>query len=86
MSQDMHCRPSSLMGATDPLVAFYADRAVWTFAKSINEEMDAAVTRLPKNAKDAAHQRAKQRVLDQFLGYEEEAKAPGRFRAPKITR
>jgi hypothetical protein len=86
MSQDMRCRPSSLMGVADPLVAFYADRAAWTFANAINSEMEAAVTRLPKNAKDSAHQRAKQRVLDQFLGFTEEAKAPGRFRAPKITR
>lgn len=81
MSQSMRCRPSSLMGIDDTLTAFYADRATWTFATTIDNEMEAAVARLPKNAKDKAHQRARQRVLDAFLGIEEAAQ-PERFRSP----
>ena len=81
MSQSMRCRPSSLLGVMDPIVAFYTDRAAWTFASTIEQEMEAAVTRLPKNAKDKAHQNARQRVLDAFLGIEE-SKQPQRFRSP----
>lgn len=84
MAQDMHCRPSDLLGMTDSLVAFYVDRATWTFASVIRQEMDAATTRLPKNAKESAHRRAQQRVLDQYLGHQEVEVS--RFRAPSNTR
>jgi len=83
MAQDLRCRPSSLMGVTDSLYAFYLDRSIWTFASTINAEMDAAVTRLPKSAKESAHRRARQRVLDQYLGYEEQSAT--RFRAPSTV-
>jgi hypothetical protein len=43
--------------------------------------MDQAEKRLPKTAKDSAHERARQRVLDEYLGIEA-AKTPARFRAP----
>lgn len=85
MSQSMHCRPSSLMGVMDPLVAFYADRATWTFAMTIESEIEAAVTRLPKTAKESAHAKARQRVIDQYLGIDQ-ANAPQRFRSPSSTR
>jgi hypothetical protein len=85
MAQAMHCRPSNLMGIKDPLTAFYADRATFSFAKTIENEMDAAVTRLPKNSKEAAQQRARQKVLDQYLGYETVSQ-PSRFRAPSSSR
>lgn len=85
MSQSMHCRPSLLMGVMDPLTAFYADRACWTFAMTIQNEMEVAVTRLPKNAKDSAHDRARQRVLDEYLGIEEE-ETTSRFRSPGLTK
>jgi hypothetical protein len=81
----MRCRPSSLLGITDPLVAYYTDRAAWTFANVIEQEQEAAVARLPKTAKDKAHQRARQRVLDAFLGIEE-AEQPERFRSPGVSR
>lgn len=81
MAQSMRCRPSSLLGIADPIVAFYTDRAVWTFATTIENDMEAAAERLPKNAKEKTQQRAKQRVLDAFLGIED-AQQPERFRAP----
>lgn len=84
MAQDMHCRPSDLLGMIDPLIAFYVDRATWTFASTIRQEMEAAVTRLPKNAKETAHRRAQQRVLDQYLGHQEQR--PSQFRAPSNVR
>jgi hypothetical protein len=71
MSQAMRCRPATLLGVTDPLVAFYLDRACWSFASTVEREQETAVNRLPKNAKDAAHTRARQRILDQYLGVEE---------------
>lgn len=80
MSQKLRTRPSSLLGVVDPLTAFYVDRAVFSFAGEVEEEMDAAEKRLPKNAKDAAHVRARQKVLDQYLGVES-SEQPQRFRS-----
>lgn len=51
------------------------------FATAIENEQNEAESRLPNNAKDAAHQRAKQRVLDKYLGVEL-AEEKGRFRSP----
>lgn len=62
-------------------MAFCIDRAVWTFANAIETEQTAATKRLPKTAKESAHDRARQRVLDKFLGVEL-ATEPGRFRSP----
>lgn len=80
MAQDLRCRPSTLLGVTDSWVAFCTDRAIWTFASTIRNEQDEAESRLPKNAKDAAHTRARQRVLDDYLGIES-SEMPGRFRS-----
>jgi hypothetical protein len=80
MATDLRCRPSSLLGVTDSWVAFCTDRAVWTFASAIRKDMDEAESRLPKNAKDAAHTRARQRVLDEYLGIEL-SETPDRFRS-----
>lgn len=80
MATEMHCRPSALLGVTDPWVAFCTDRAVFTFASTIRQEQDEAEARLPNNAKDAAHTRARQRVLDQYLGIEL-SETPSRFRS-----
>lgn len=70
MALKLRCRPSALLGIADPWVAFCTDRAVFTFGTVIEGEMDEAETRLPKNAKDTAHRRARQRVLDEYLGVE----------------
>lgn len=85
MSQAMKCRPSDLLGVDNSLTAFYVDRATWTLASTIESEMETAVTRLPKTAKEQAHHKARQRVLDQFLEFEAAAE-PGRFRSPSSTR
>lgn len=80
MSQRMRCRPSSLLGIPDPFVAFCTDRAVFTLAATIENEQDTAENRLPKNAKDSAHTRARQRVLDEYLGVQL-SEHPERFRS-----
>lgn len=80
MSQAMRCRPSDLLGVADRYVAFCLDRAVFFLANEIERDQNLAVSRLPKNAKDAAHTRAKQRVLDQYLGIES-SEQPERFRS-----
>jgi hypothetical protein len=81
MSQDLRVRPSVVLGASDPLTAFAVDRAVWSFARVIQSEQEAATKRLPQNAKTSAHERANQRVLDKFLGVGL-VEEPGRFRSP----
>ena len=81
MSQAYKCRPSELLGVTDSLVAFYTDRAAYTLASEIENEMELATKRLPSNAKEAAHTRARQRILDSYLGIEDSAQ-PNRFRSP----
>jgi hypothetical protein len=80
MAQKMTCRPSALLGVVDTWVAFCTDRAVFTFGSTIENEMDEAENRLPKDAKTAAHTRARQKVLDEYLGVEL-AETTGRFRS-----
>jgi hypothetical protein len=70
-----------MLGVTDPFVAFCIDRAVWFLAGTIEEQQEAAVTRLPQNAKESAHARTRQKVLDMYLGVEL-VDEPQRFRAP----
>lgn len=79
MGQKLGTRPSALLHVIDPWVAFCVDRALYTFASHIEADMDDAEARLPKNAKDSAHIRARQRVLDQYLGIDP-ADQPDRFR------
>lgn len=79
MSQTMRTRPSSLLGVTDSWVAFCLDRACWYFAAEIESEQQEATNRLPDSAKAAAHTRARQRVLDKYLGVEAVSE-PSRFR------
>lgn len=80
MARGLRCRPSALLGITDSWVAFCTDRAVFTLASAIEQDQDEAESRLPKNAKNAAHTRARQRVLDDYLGIESSEQS-GRFRA-----
>lgn len=81
MAKDYASRASQLLGISDGFVAHCLDRAVWTFAKTVENEMEVAVTRLPKNAKPSAETRARQRVIDQYLGIVA-VEQPERFRAP----
>jgi len=80
MANRLRCRPSALLGVTDSWVAFCTDRALFTFGTTVEGDMDEAETRLPKNAKEAAHRRARQRVLDEYLGVEL-SEQPERFRS-----
>jgi hypothetical protein len=81
MSQSLRSRPSGLLGITDTFVAYCLDRAVWLFARSVESAQEEAVTRLPKSAKATAETRARQRVLDQYLGVVV-AEETTRFRSP----
>jgi hypothetical protein len=54
---------------------------VTAFANKVENAMDQAEKQLPKTAKDSAHARARQRVLDEYLGIEAVQKTE-RFRAP----
>jgi hypothetical protein len=79
MSQSMRCRPSDLLGVKDSWAAFCTDRATWTLAMTIQSEQDEAERRLPKTAKDTTRDRVRQRVLDEYLGYD--SSESGRFRS-----
>lgn len=80
MSQAIRCRPATLLGITDSYVAFCVDRAVFTLASAIEDDQNQAESRLPQSAKPAAHTRARQRVLDQYLDIDM-AEQTGRFRS-----
>lgn len=79
MSQSLRCRPSSLLGITDPWSAFCTDRATWTLAMTIQAEQDEADRRLPKTAKETTRERVRQRILDEYLG--NDPVQSGRFRS-----
>jgi hypothetical protein len=81
MAEKMHCRPSAVLGVQDPALAFCVDRATMTLVSAIEGDMDARTKRLPDNAKASTHERARQKVLDEYLGVEL-ADQPQRFRAP----
>jgi hypothetical protein len=81
MSKDMATPVSGLLGIADAFVAYCVNRAVWTFARTLEAEQEQAVSRLPKNAKPAAETRARQRIIDEFLGIEA-VDQPQRFRSP----
>lgn len=80
MAQAMKTRPSSLLGVLDSYVAFCVDRACFILASAIENDQNLAEERLPSSAKGTAHTRARQRVLDQYLGIELSG-AKERFRA-----
>lgn len=80
MAIKLRCRPSALLGVVDTWVAFCVDRALFTFGTTVENEMDEAEQRLPKNAKEIAHRRTRQRVLDEYLGVEL-SEQPERFRS-----
>lgn len=81
MAEKMHCRPSTVLGVSDPAIAFCVDRATLTLVRAIEEDMDAREKRLPDSAKASTREKARQRVLDQYMGVEL-AEETGRFRAP----
>lgn len=80
MAQKLMTRPSALLGVVDSWVAFCTDRAVYMFGTFVEGQMDEAEGRLPENAKTGAHQRARQRVLDDIFGIEA-SEQPHRFRS-----
>jgi hypothetical protein len=78
LARDLRVRPSAVLAITDGFVAFCVDRALWVFSSCIEQDQEEATRRLPENAKPQAHQKAKQRVLDRYLGTDSMAK----FRSP----
>lgn len=64
MSQAFHARPSELLGVTNPVTAFYLDRAVHGIGAEIEGEMEMAVENV-KSTKDAHRQ--SQAILNKWL-------------------
>src|SRR6478752_79953 len=67
-SKAYRVRPSELMGITAQPLAFYLDRAVFTFGTALDAELDKAGETKGKSKKSAAQvQMAKQLVLNRWL-------------------
>lgn len=82
MAKELGVRPSAVLGLgpADAFTAYCLDRALWLFSRVIEDEQEAAVARLPKTAKESAHTRARQRVIDKYLGIQ--SSDVGKFRSP----
>lgn len=72
-------RPSELTAISDPLTAFYFDRAVATFGTEVEAAMDQAADGA-KNKKDS--QRRRQMALARYMKDEHGRPTPGTFRDP----
>jgi hypothetical protein len=82
LAKELGVRPSVVLGLgpADSFTAYCIDRALWTFSRVIEDEQEKATDRLPQSAKPAAHQRARTRVLEKYLGID--PKVEGKFRSP----
>lgn len=81
MAGKFRCRPSELYDIDDPLVAFYFDKAVFTFGTRLEGAMQKARDKA-KNSK--AGDAAAQRVWQKWMADSEEAKA-AMFKAPPVS-
>lgn len=79
LSKTWSTRPSEMLDLSDPLAAFYFDRAVMTFGKTVEAAMDEAAEGA-KNSKDA--KRKRQMALTKFMRNADGTHAPGTFRDP----
>lgn len=79
----MRVRPSELYAITDPLTAFYFDRAVVTFGKTVESDMDEAAEGA-KTTKEA--NRKRQMALSKYMKNADGSAAPGTFRDPAASR
>lgn len=85
MAQTFHVRPSELLGlrGNDPR-ALFLDRAITFFGRSIEDDQESAVKRLPKKASETMQTNARRRILDAYLGIDPTT-TPGRFRDPATS-
>lgn len=75
-------RPSEMMNISDPLTAFYFDRAVTTFGKEVEAAMDEAAEGA-KSGKDA--RRRRQLALTKFMRNSDGTHAAGTFKDPSAA-
>ena len=75
----MRVKPSELYLISDPLAAFYFDRAVCTFGMEVQEAMDEAAEG-SKTTKDS--KRKRQMVFAKYMRDATGAPVPGTFRDP----
>ncbi len=78
-SQKMRCRPSDLLRLSDGVLAYYFDRAVWTFGSAIQSEMDEAERKSKSSKSLPARQRM---ILNKWVPPPGGATAKGRFKDP----
>lgn len=65
MAKNYGCRPSTLLALSDPLAAFYLDRAVATFGMRVDAALEEAKNR---KGSDASKQMGVSIVLSRELG------------------
>lgn len=68
-AKEFSCRPSDLVGIESDLWAYYFDRAVFTFGRAIETELDKAGRSSGKKKKtDAQIEMARNSIMAKWLG------------------
>ena len=68
-AKQFSCRPSEILGVDDQPMAFYFDRAVFTFGQALETELDKAGESRGKTKKTAGQVAlARQQVIARWLG------------------
>jgi hypothetical protein len=77
-SKAFHCRPSELLHIEDELTAYYFDRAIFTFGKAVEAELERVSQQGKGKSKRTQAQinMARQQVLNRWVG------GPRQFRDP----
>lgn len=70
-SKAFHCRPSDLLAIDDELTAYYFDRAVYTFGKALEAELDRVSQSTGKGKQKKSQTQinmARSQVMNRWLG------------------
>ena len=78
-SKEFRCRPSELLHIDEELIAYYLDRAVYTFGRAVESDLDAAGQSRGKHKKSEAQvAMARQQVMARWLGTQQYQNPPQR--------
>jgi hypothetical protein len=72
-----NCRPSDLLAITDDYVAFCLDQAVGYFGRVVEADLEAV-----EGKTDAERNQKRDRVLQKYIGNEDEKPRRGQFADP----
>lgn len=86
-SKAMHCRPSSYLGLSDPMVCYYFDKAVYHFGSLVDADLNEAENTKGKKVSDKTIAGRKQNVLNKWMpppASPDGSPARGRFKDPAV--